>query len=197
MTKSFTGREKFLLLILALMIVAAAYYMLIHKPISESLESIASQKEMAETDIVILQAKAVQLAGMKKELEEIERSGSKSYVPLYDNLSAEMSFLSSVLNGRTYDYTLNFTGTTEKDGVVRRGVQIHFSTENYSVACIIIEKLQNSEFCCRIGDVKMLPLRDNTYSGVYYNYDADYSILRNPLELTLTMTFYERMPEGS
>ncbi|HPX71054.1 MAG TPA: type II secretion system protein GspM, partial [Bacillota bacterium] len=171
MTKSFTSREKFLLLVLAVIVVVAAYYMLIHRPISESLESIASQKEAAETEIVILQAKAAQLSSMKKELEEIERSGSKSYVPLYDNLSAEMSFLSSVLQDSTYDYTLNFTGTTEKDGVVRRGVQIHFSTENYSVACRIIEKLQNSEFCCRIGDVTMVPLRDNVH-GTYYNYDA-------------------------
>ncbi len=194
MNRSFSPRERLLLLILAVIIVASSYYMLIHRPISESLESAASRKEMAEIDIEVLKVRAVQLAAMKKELEEIEISGSTSYVPLYDNLSAEMSFLNSVLSGNTYGHTLNFTGTSEKDGIVRRVVQIHFSTRNYSTACRIIERLQNSEFCNRIGDVIMVPLRDRAYGGLYYNYDADYSILRNPLELTLTMTFYERLP---
>lgn len=195
MNRAFSLRERVLLLVLAIIIVAGIYYLLIHMPISAALESIYSQQLTAELELEILEVREVQLIAMREELAEIEISGSTSYVPVYDNLPAIMNFLNSVLKGRTYNHTLNFTGTVEKDGIVRRGVQIHFSTQNYASACRIIEKLQNSEFVNRIGDISMVPLGDRNYGSYYYNTDADYSILRNPLELTLTMTFYERLPE--
>ena len=193
MTRSFSSKEKFLLSVLLIIILGVAYYLLVQIPVTTNLQSIASEKELAETEIVTLKAKQEQLAKMKEELAEIEKKGAKTIVPAYDNLSKEMMFISSVMFN-TGDWSYNITATTSgDDGIFRRNLQVFFTCQSYETACGKIEMLQNCRFLCRLGDVNMVPLRVTDYEDIYYNDDADYSITTNPLEVNVTMTFYERM----
>lgn len=195
--RSLTRREKTLLVILAVLIIFAAYYLLVHQNVKNSLIDIESQKELVQTEITIAQTKVAKKQKMVKELEEIEASGIKSVVPEYDNLSKEITFLNSVLQGTT-DYTINFTSLSTSEGIARRVANLSFTSPSYDDCCAIIGKLQNCQYCCRLGDVVMEPIKE--YNGEHsyyygYYYDADYSILRNPLTVNVTMTFYEKVEE--
>ena len=199
--RALTRREKALLIILGILIAAAAYYMFVHRVVVDSLARIEGEKQDVETAITIDTAKVVKLTAMKKELEEIEEYGVKSVVPEYDNLSREIVFLNKVLEG-TSDYTINFSSLTTTQGIARRVANLEFTTSSYDNSCKIIDQLQNCEYCCRLGDVIMEPIDE--YNGTYYSslygygyYDADYSILRNPLTVKVSMTFYEKMDEAS
>ena len=199
--RSLTRREKGLLILLAVLLVAAAYYLLVHRAVVDNLAAIETQKSEAETEIAINSAKVAQLKNMKAELAEIEEHGVKSVVPVYDNLSKEIVFLNNVLKGTT-DYTINFSSLTTTQGIARRVANLEFTTPSYDKSCSIVDQLQNCEYCCRIGDVIMEPIDE--YNGTYYSsiygygyYDADYSILRNPLTVKVSMTFYEKVEEAA
>ena len=199
--RSLTRREKGLLILLGVLLVAAAYYLAVHRVVVDNLADIATQKSEAETEITINSAKVAQLKNMKAELAEIEEHGIKSVVPVYDNLSKEIVFLNNVLKGTT-DYTINFSSLTTTQGIARRVANLEFTTPSYDKSCSIVDQLQNCEYCCRIGDVIMEPIDE--YNGTYYSsiygygyYDADYSILRNPLTVKVSMTFYEKVEEAA
>ena len=199
MHRAFTNREKALILFLAILMIVAAYYLFVHRAVVDALADIESQKSLTQTEIDIANTKLQKMQAMQAELDEIEADGVKSVVPEYDNLSREIVFLNGIL-GTTTDYTINFSGLTTSESVVRRFVNLSFTSESYDACCAIIEKLQNCEYCCRLGDVSMEPIREyntqyNYYNGYGYYYDADYSILRNPLQVNVTMTFYERTTE--
>lgn len=202
MKRSLSTRERTLLVILAILVLFAAYYLLVHRTVVDSLTDIESQKSLTETEITIAQGKVNRLKRMQNELEEIEKSRVKSVVPEYDNLSKEIVFLNKVLEGTT-DYTINFSSLTTTEGIARRVANLSFTSSSYNVCCRIIEKLQNCEYCCRLGDVTMEPIknyRNTAYTTAYdyssYYYDADYSILRNPLTVNVLMTFYEKVAEN-
>lgn len=195
--RALTRREKVLLGFLAVLLIAAAYYLLVHRTVVDTMARIAAEKQTIETEILINEAKAQKLATMKKELAEIESQGVKSVVPEYDNLSKEIVFLNSILSGTT-DYTINFSSLTTTEGIARRVTNLEFTSSSYTQSCKIIEELQNCEYCCRLGDVIMEPIAQ--YNGEYFSvvqgygsYDADYSILRNPLSVKVSMTFYEKV----
>lgn len=193
--RTLTSAERALLILLALIIVAGAYYLLVHKSVVNSLEDIESQKEMVQTQLQVAQTKNMKMKKMQDELAAIKESGSKTTVPEYDNLSKDILFLNTVLAG-TSDYTINFASVTTSNNIVRRVCNISFTSSSYNASCTIIKLLQNCKYCCRLGDVSMNPIREYDSGYSYdYNYDADYSIITNPLTVNVSLTYYERVVE--
>lgn len=197
MKRALSTGERALLVFLGILVICVAYYFLVHRSVEDSLSDINAQKENAQLGIKLADAKLQKMQNMQYELDTINVNKVNTSVPEYDNLAKEIVFLNTVLAG-TSDYTINFASVNSTEGIVRRVTNISFTSSSYNASCTIIRLLQDCKYCCRIGDVTMDPIRvyDSGTSTYYdYNYDADYSILRNPLTVNVSMTFYERVTE--
>ncbi|MDY3617752.1 hypothetical protein [Agathobaculum sp.] len=154
MYRSFTTREKVLLLILALMLVGLAYYMLIQVPVTEQLSALQSEQITAETELIITQARKAQMENMQEELDNAAKQEQAVGVPEYDNQPALLNFLHQALDGTSY--TVNFDEADISTQFVRRPASIKFSALNYENAKAVVQALANAPYRCQIGDVVFL-----------------------------------------
>ena len=94
MNRSFTTREKALMLILAVLLLGCCYYLLVLKP---SLDSIAaSEAKLSELDseITIQQAVSAKKTQLEQQIAEAEASGTpQKTLPAYDNTKNEINEL--------------------------------------------------------------------------------------------------------
>ena len=119
MNRSFTTREKALMLILAVLLLGCCYYLLVLKP---SLDSIAaSEAKLSELDseITIQQAVSAKKTQLEQQIAEAEASGTpQKTLPAYDNTKNEINELNAILADAT-SYNINFSEADLTDTVVR------------------------------------------------------------------------------
>ena len=72
MSRDFTTREKIMLLVLTLILLAAGYYAVIDQPIRTAINEAKSQQDELNTELMLLQTKAASLSRMQSELDSIE-----------------------------------------------------------------------------------------------------------------------------
>lgn len=189
LSKRFTRRETVLMGILALLVLMAGYIMLIHRPVTESLTTIAIQQESADTENMILELKSQMLVDMKTELESIRTDPTAVEIPDYDNLRKVMVFLNTTLSS-TVDYDLNFQQVTmpEEGKIVRRVIDMTFQCDSYGAAKAVVDALHASPYRCQLGDLAMVPMtREGNPESA-----AD-SLSSGGVSVTLTATFFERL----
>ena len=75
MSRDFTTREKIMLLVLTLILLAAGYYAVIDQPIRTAINEAKSQQDELNTELMLLQTKAASLTHRQNELDSIEQSG--------------------------------------------------------------------------------------------------------------------------
>lgn len=192
LSRQFTRREKILLLILAALLLFAVYFYAVSRPTSAVMESTQSQIENLKTEIAILDAKKQRMDAMQSELDTLHSSASAMPIPAYDNLQQLMVFLNNVLDG-TNDYTLSFPSLdlpVEDSGsdIVRRHLQMTFVSPNYAAARQTLNQLQACPFCSQLKDVSIIPVTESRNA-----LGQNASLLGNPVQVTLTMSFYENM----
>ena len=107
LSKQFTRREKVLLIILALLLLFAVYFLAVHRPVTEALDRIRTESETISSDLVVLEAKHQRMEQMQKELDEILAQPNVAEIPTYDNLQQVMDFLNTVLRSAS-EYSLSF-----------------------------------------------------------------------------------------
>ena len=76
MSRDFTVREKIMLLVLTLILLAVGYYLVVDQPIRTAINEAKSQQEELSTEMMLLQTKAASLSRMQSELDSIEQGGS-------------------------------------------------------------------------------------------------------------------------
>ena len=64
LTKEFTRREKVLLVILALVLLFAVYFLAVHRPVTEGLDRIQMESETVSADLMVLEAKQQRMEQM-------------------------------------------------------------------------------------------------------------------------------------
>ena len=69
MSRDFTTREKIMLLVLTLILLAAGYYAVIDQPIRTAINEAKSQQDELNTELMLLQTKAASLSRMQSELD--------------------------------------------------------------------------------------------------------------------------------
>ena len=149
LNRSFSTREKWLLLILALVLVAGAYYYLVVKNVTDTL--IANQQQLEELQIQIDEQSSIALARgrMEAELAELGDGESLPEVAVYDNIRNELNELDALMaTAASYDLTFD---QPELDGsLVRRTVSVSFTVSDYRAALDVVKALENGTYKCLI-----------------------------------------------
>lgn len=107
MNRELTTREKTLLLVLAVLVIALGYWKLVLEPINEQ---VASYNDMAEQEQAEIDSSVVQLAQMRKMQKAVEaqkEAGEVRAIPSYDNSGILMRELYQIL-ANTNEYTVDF-----------------------------------------------------------------------------------------
>lgn len=190
-TKQLSRREKFLLLILALLVIGSGYYFFVHQPVTDALARCAQESDSLQTEISILTAKKQRQDEMQKELDEIKAQGNPPIVPDYDNLDKAIAFLNSVLD-TTLNYRLSVSSVqkaSDNSNIVRRSMSLSFDCPNYLQAKRAIRMLQESPYCCRLGAASIT----RSTAKVTKTPVKSASIMEGPVQVGLNMTFFEHI----
>lgn len=150
LNRSFSTREKVLLLILAVLLVGVFYYYFVVKGVADTMA--ANEDALADVQVEIDQQTA--LATVRAKMES-ELAGMGDLQPLpevatYDNLSNEINELNRLMAAaQTYD--MKFEQPTLDGKLVRRTVNISFTCANYGAALDVVRSLENGTYRCQIG----------------------------------------------
>lgn len=164
-------REKVMLAVLLALIVGCVYYLFFLTPTLEKKASLEDQITSMEDQVFMAQTQAAHLKKMQKELQKIKTENADiKEVPAFDNSKKLMQSLNLIL-GQAVQYNLDFTGTTEADGIIRRSVSLSYECNTYKDARAILQNVHDGKYPCVLKDVAI-------------NYDETYKI-------SAILTFYE------
>lgn len=203
--RSFNKREKALLLVLVLIVLAGLYLLLVHTPVENSLAQLAQEKEDAELLVQVAQLRASRYNKMKDELEEIfaQPKDQITVMPPYDNTKALMVELNHIFG--ELEYNLSFSDVVFEEGVAIRAVQFRFDAPSYEVARNIIDRLGHTGNRSLMNTLTIAPSETGSMTRVD-------SVVRNihgagtgsaqgthiqegPQTVSGTITFYELAPQ--
>ena len=189
LSKQFTRREKVLLIILALLLLFAVYFLAVHRPVTEALDRIRTESETISSDLVVLEAKHQRMEQMQKELDEILAQPNVAEIPTYDNLQQVMDFLNTVLRSAS-EYCLSFQNLSQpEDGsILRRTTQMAFVSPSYKKAQDMVTHLQNCPYRCQLSDISIAPATADGQSQ-----DTAAALTDGPVEVSVTVTFFEKL----
>ena len=178
MSRDFTTREKIMLLVLTLILLAAGYYAVIDQPIRTAINEAKSQQDELNTELMLLQTKAASLSRMQSELDSIEQSGSLGKMGSYNNSKAELDELNQLLqDAKTY-----FSDVTRDGDLIRRSFSLTFSAADYDKAADLVNRLCTGEWRCIVSDLRYVAAGDDLNTG--------------SVNVGVTATFYETMQGG-
>lgn len=152
MSRTFTMREKVLMLILAVLLLGCCYYLLVLQPSWDALS--ASEKRLAsvQNEIVVQQGVAVQRAQLQQQISEAEDSGAaQKTLPEFDNTKNAISELNGILADAS-SYSIDFSEVEITDSMARRTVSISFTTDSYAAAQSVLMKLVDCRYSCLVTD---------------------------------------------
>ncbi|MEG1906432.1 MAG: type II secretion system protein GspM [Raoultibacter sp.] len=177
MSRAFTKREKIMLLVLAVVLVAASYYLFVVQNVANTKASNAAQLQEVQDQIAAQDTVAAMREKMQSELEKMGQVEKLPVIATYDNLRNELDQLNAAL-ASTSSYDLKLTQPALTGETVRRVVTLTFTTPSYDAATAVLEALQNGKYRCVITDFSMTGkmLADGTIESV---------------SSTLNVTYYE------
>ena len=164
-------REKVLLVVLCALVVVCAYYLFFLTPTMETKASLESEITAMDDQVITAQARVAHRNKMQQELEVIKAENKNiKDLPVYDNNKKLMESLNMML-GQAVQYTINFSGTSETDGIIRREVDLSYVCNTYNDARAILQNIHDGKYPCVLQDVSI-------------NSGESYSV-------TATLTFFE------
>ena len=153
MKRELSTREKVLLLVLAVIVIALGYFKLIYEPINEQIAEYQSLTEQEQTENTSLAVRLAQMRQMQKAVEAIKATGEVKAIPQYDNSGGLMRELYQIL-AETKEYSLDFSAQATEDGYIYlRPVSLSFQTDTYAQARAIIDALSESDNLNQISDL--------------------------------------------
>ncbi|QNL45246.1 hypothetical protein H8790_04300 [Oscillibacter hominis] len=181
MNRTFTNREKVLLLILALVLLFVGYTKIVAQPVAQRMADAQLLGQSAQDELVLEIAKAQRLESMKQTLEQSGHAVQAASIPDYDNLENVMVQLDAIL-GLAQEYSLTFSDVTfGEDGLVSRPIQMTVSCASYEAAKQVMERLSGCVYSCSLNGITV------TAAGGVTPPD----VTEGPVTVALTATFYE------
>ena len=180
LSRDFTTREKILLLILVIILLALSYYRFVDVPVREGIEAAKAEQETSRIELAVVNKKIESLERMKTELDEIIARKEVAYMPSYNNAKNVNRLLNDVLSG--LEYVVTYTNLTRDGNQIRRNVSIQFTSPDYTAMETVLRSLAESEYRCLVDDLR----------GTVTTQRNDEAITVN-----LTSTFYETMVGGT
>lgn len=184
MNRSFTTREKILLLLLTIMILGVGYFKLFYQPMQEQITA-SQQRQIAAEDQFSVEAVRLQrMKNMQNEIEQFKQSGATVYseIPPYDNIQNVMIQLNTIL-GQAKDYSISFQDVQKQDDskLVIRPIELSFTATDYATVHTVMDELYHCRFRCAIEQI--------TVSA-----NENLSV-NNDISVSLSITFYEKQIE--
>lgn len=179
MKHAFTTREKILLVVLAVLLIAVGYWKLILTPINDAIADLTVQTASEQDAMVQSAAQLARLHQMQQELETLLADPDAKPLPAYDNADGLLVELNAILSGCA-DYTLNFGATyplEEGSAIVCRPISLELTTDTYRSARAVLDALHGSDYVNQISDLRM-----ELDSGSVYT--------------TLSITYFELRQDG-
>ena len=166
MNRELTGREKVMLLILSVLVMALGYYKLIFEPINDQVAAYRDSTEQEQTELTTELVRAEQLKKMESAVAELRQRGDVKPIPAYDNSKALMVELHRIL-ASAQEYSLDFSaGTTEEDYIVLRPISLSYTTATYTQSRAILDALSGSDYMNKISDLSIQTETGRGESGV-------------------------------
>lgn len=166
--KTFTGREKIMLVFLVVLLVGVVYYMGFYQPTTTEIALIQQQVVDADSQIAAASSKIASINAMQAELDEIFSRPEEEITEIapYDNAKAVMAQLNGIL-ALSNEYNLSFQEpTVQSDGTVRRVISMSFSCADYTTARTILEALANNQWRCLVNNLSISASEDFTQEEV-------------------------------
>lgn len=185
-TREFTPREKFLLLVLSALLLVLVYYLAVDSPVRSGIEAARAEEASLKEQVARVNARLADIDLMEQELKEAEAEGRLlSRMPSYSGEKKEVDFLHNTLAG-TLDYYIGFDEVTREGDQIRRNFSLQYKCPGYDSAEEVMRRLEQSRIRCLIGDVAITPAGDrSSISG------------QGPVQVNCTATFYETMQGGT
>lgn len=177
MKRQFSNREKILLVILALMLVFCVYYILVEKPVQDTLLDASQRQSAAESEFTVASAKLENMHRMQAALDTLDQ-GTQADVPDYDNAKNVVNLLNSAM-ALTDEYTLSFRPVSQEGAIVTRSIDMSFRCDGYAIGKRILKTLLDSPYRCRITAMSVSGSSD---------------IRQEEISVNASVTFYEFLP---
>lgn len=153
MNRTFTTREKILMLVLAVLLLGCCYYLLVLRPSLDAITASETRLSELNSEIMIQQAVAAKKADLELQISEAEASGaSQKKLPVYDNTKNEINELNVILSDAT-SYNINFLDAELGNSLVRRVVDLSFTCDSYDAAHAVLANLVNCRYTCLVTDI--------------------------------------------
>ncbi len=181
LSRKFSLREKILLLILAVLLVGAAYYYVIWQPSADAVTSAELRVQTAESEIMVEQVKADRMADMRAALDSLGSAADRpAAIAQYDNVENVVKALNAALAAAdSYELTFRAVESGEGDRIVRRGVDMTFQCSTYAQARAVISALYDCPYRCEISGFAL------------QSQEREAAVTAAPLTARLSITFYE------
>ena len=153
LSRDFTPKEKIMLLVLGLLLIALCYYRFLWVPTSEALVAARDRAETLQTDLTMTRIKEAKLKKMQDELDSLGKLELTSRMGSYNNAKAELSLLNGVLEAAD-TYSVSFASVTRDGDQIRRNFTLKFTADDFPQVKQIIQHLTESEYRCLLGDVR-------------------------------------------
>ena len=151
--RSFSKREKILLLILTLLVIGIGYYLAVWQTVEERVRVAAAKEADAESAYAVEEIKLVQMQQMQAELaalDELEQTQNAAAIPPYDNAKKVMQLLNGILTA-AQRYEISFANVETQGNLALRTLQMRFVCADYANAKTILRALYAGPYRCKIG----------------------------------------------
>ena len=197
--RSFTRREKIMLVILALVLVVGLYFLLVHRPVEAKLEELAKEQEDLELMTDVAQAMLIQRNSMQAELDEIFAlpKDQITVMPEYDNAETLIMQLNNIFMG--LEPRLSFPAVRINEGIATRPIDFEFEAPSYEEARAILTRLTRTGYRSLLDGLSIRPseTRTTTVRGRTVTQRVENgNIQEGSVVVKGTIYFYELVPES-
>jgi hypothetical protein len=156
LTYKMSRREKALVLVFAIILVAVAWFVFVYQNTTDQITKIEGELSTVQSQTQLMEARASQIDQMKAEIEQRKAEGAKPVeVPEYDNIQPLMAQLNRIMSAAA-SYSLSFDDLdTSNAGYVARGVRIDYESSSYEAAESIVDALAAGKYPCRVDTISI------------------------------------------
>ncbi len=192
--RSFSRREKVMLVILALVLVVGLYVLLVQRPVEAKVDELALEKEDLELRQQVAEIKLGQYNKMKNELDEIFAmpKDQLTVMPPYDNIETLMVQFNAIFMG--LEPKLSFPEVRFEEGVATRPIQFEFAAPSYDQARAILTRLTRTGYRSLLDGLSIRPEGADSVTRDGF-LQINRSIREGNVSVQGTIYFYELAPE--
>ncbi len=182
LNRTFTRREKVMLLALVLVLIVGLYFYCVHFPVVNGLQEVERRDEEVSAQMTAAQAKADEYNAMQEELEEIfsQPADQITVMPPYNNIETLMRKLDVIFAGTNPDFS--FSQASIRDNIASRNISFSCTASSYEAARRLLRDVTGTGYRCLLNSFTLTPV-----NGALYD---------SPLRVSGVISFYELVQDS-